>query len=145
WEISPELSRKLLHLLSSLVAACLPSFMSFKSIALLALMFVPFMAVSRQVNLFPAIHSIERSTLGEIYFPLGIFGVAVIFPNSTLYTYGVLVMGISDCFAGIIGQQFGRKSYELFGAYKTYLGSAAFFLITLSLSFIVLEIEKGLS
>ncbi len=65
WTIEPEASRELVHLSSGVVAAGLPLVMSFPAIVVLALLFIPFMAVSRRIGLFPAVHGVERVTWGE--------------------------------------------------------------------------------
>lgn len=105
WAIDPEVSRRLVHLSSGVLAAGLPLVMSFPTIVALALLFIPFMVVSRRMGLFPAVHGVERATWGEVYFPLGVLLAAVLFPRSTPYAYGVLVMGVSDPFAGFAGQR----------------------------------------
>jgi hypothetical protein len=93
WTIEPEASRMLVHLSSGVVAAGLPLVMSFPAIVVLALLFIPFMAVSRRIGLFPAVHGVERVTWGEVYFPLGILVAAALVPYPVPYAYGVLVMG----------------------------------------------------
>src|SRR5207244_1328281 len=98
----------------------------FPAIVVLAAAFVPFMVVSRRLNLFPIIHRAERSTLGEVYCPLGVLTVAALVPHRTAYAFGILVMGISDTVAALGGQRFGRRAYRIFVAHKTYVGSVAF-------------------
>lgn len=133
-KVSPELSRRYVHLSSGIVAAYLPVLMSFAEISALAFLFIPFMFVSRRIGLFPAVHAVERSTLGEIYFPLGVLLTALLFPRAAPYSYGILVMGVSDALAGLVGQRFGRRGYRVPGGRKTYLGSAAFLASTVVLS-----------
>jgi phytol kinase len=134
WKMEPELPRKFAHVASGVLAAALPLFMSFGAVAVLALLFVPFMVFSRRVALFPAVHRVERSTLGEMYFPLGVLAVALAFPERVPYSYGVLVMGLSDAAASLVGQRYGRRVYRIFRTCKTYAGSGAFFATTLLLT-----------
>jgi len=131
WHVEDESARKFAHVTSGLVAAVLPAFMSFAAIAVLAALFIPFMLVTRRYGIFPAVHRAERSTLGELYFPIGVLLVAVLFPEPAAYTYGVLVMAVSDAAAGLIGKRFGHRTYRIFGALKTYVGSCVFFASTL--------------
>ncbi len=145
WKVDPELSRKLVHLSSGMVAASLPMAMSFLAIAVLALLFIPFMVVSRRIGLFPAVHGVERVTWGEVYFPLGVLLAAVMFPTPTPYSYGVLVMGVSDPFAGFAGQRYGQRPYRVLAAHKTYVGSAVFFMTTALLTLGTLALTDGLS
>lgn len=134
WGLAPESARKLAHVSSGVVAACLPLVMPFAAVVVLAAAFIPFMVVSRRLALFPSLHGVERSTLGEIYFPLGVLFVAALVPHRGAYVFGVLVMGISDAVASLVGQRFGRRTYSAFSATKTYVGSAAFLATTIVLA-----------
>lgn len=145
WRIGAELSRKLVHLSSGVVAAGLPLVMSFLSVIVLAALFIPFMVVSRRVGLFPAVHGVKRATWGEVYFPLGVVLAAALFPQATPYAYGMLVMGMSDSFAGLTGQRWGRRVYRLGTAHKTYVGSATFFATTFVLTGGALAVAGSLS
>lgn len=145
WSIAPEVSRRLAHLASGVLAAALPLVMSFPAVVVLALLFIPFMVISRRRGLLPAIHGVERATWGEAYFPLGVLLTAALFPAPAPYAYGVLVMGVSDPFAGFAGQRYGRRSYRVLRAHKTYVGSAVFLVTTLVLSVGVMAVASGLS
>ena len=138
WKLAPELARKSAHVSCGVVAAALPIFMSFLAVAVLALLFVPFMLVSRRLDLFPAVHAVERSTLGETYFPLGVCAVALAFPHLGAYAYGILVMALADAAAGVAGERYGRRAYKLFTAWKTYVGSGAFLAVTLVLTVVAM-------
>jgi dolichol kinase len=132
WRVGDEAARKFAHVACGLVAAVLPAFMSF----------IPFMLVSRRYGIFPAVHRAERSTLGELYFPVGVLVVAVLFPEPAAYTYGVLVMAVSDAAAGLLGKRFGHRTYRISGALKTYVGSFAFFASTLVITCAVLALGE---
>lgn len=134
WSLRPESGRKLAHVSCGILAAALPVALSFDAIAVLAGGFVPFMVVSRRLGLFPLVHGGERTTHGEIYFPVGIFLVAVLVPHTAPYVFGVLVLALSDAVAGVAGERYGRRSYDLLGAHKTYLGSAWFLVMTTALA-----------
>lgn len=127
WGIEPELSRKAVHVASGVAAAGLPWVLSFRAVTVLALAFVPFMVVSRRIDLFPAVHRVERTTLGEVWFPLGVALAAAVVPHRAAYGFGVLVMGLSDAFASLAGRRYGRRRYRALGGTKTWLGSAVFF------------------
>lgn len=134
WGIEAELSRKVVHVASAVVAAGLPWVMPFGTVVALALAFVPFMVVSRRLDLFPAVHRVERTTLGEVWFPLGVALAAALVPHRAAYGFGVLVMGLSDAFASLAGRRWGRRGYRgLLGATKTWLGSAVFLATTVAL------------
>ena len=134
WSLRPEVGRKLAHVSCGVLAAALPVALDFSAIVLLAAGFVPFMVVSRRLGLFPVVHAGERTTYGEIYFPLGVLLAAVLVPHGVPYAFGVLVLALADAVAAIAGGRFGRRTYRLLGAHKTYVGSAAFFATTLALA-----------
>lgn len=137
-KINTESSRKLVHIVAGTTAALLPLVMTFHEIIALSILFIPVMLISKRANIFSSIHSVKRSTFGEVYFPLAILLTALLFPRNSEYMYGLLVLGISDGSASIIGQKYGKKKYQLFGHKKSYAGSLAFFIATLVIGIIIL-------
>ena len=133
--LEPEIARKLAHISCGVLAACLPLVMTLYSAAIVAALFIPFMLISRSIGLFPSVHRAEPSSLGEIYFPLGVMAAALFAPSAAAYSFGVLVMGLSDAFASLAGTRYGKRSYRLPAAHKTFLGSAVFLATTLVLAF----------
>lgn len=127
FKLNTEITRKVAHILSGISSALLPFILSFTEIAILACIFIVVMFVSKKGNIFSAIHGVKRQTYGEVYFPLAILVSAVFFPSQLIYTYGLLVMGVSDGLASIFGQAFKSKGFSLFNHHKTYAGSGAFF------------------
>jgi len=121
----------------------------------------------RWLNVYRGVHSIERKTLGELYFPIGVALSAFIFlpasaptlvsgqANIVLFQFGVLVMGFADTTAAIIGVHYGKHKFtfvdpraKIFGAgasKKSVEGSSAFFvttfLILLFFNFFSIEIK----
>jgi phytol kinase len=133
-KMRPETSRKLAHVSAGVIAAGLPLFMSVESIAVLAAAFIPIMLLSRHFWLLPSIHSAERATLGEAYFPLGVLLAALLFTRPLFFAFGVLVMAVSDAVAGVVGARYGRHRYPVLGGHKTYEGSAGFFIVTVPIA-----------
>ena len=103
------------------------------------------MVVSRRLGLFPIVHGGERTTHGEVFFPLGVLLTAALVPHRLPYVFGVLVLALSDAVAGLAGGRFGRRSYRLLGAHKTYLGSAVFFAATIVLGIAALVASDPVS
>jgi dolichol kinase len=138
WKVSGEATRKLVHVSVGLSVALLPFVMTFRDIALLGVIFVAAMALSRKLRAFGSIHDVERRTWGEICFPLGVALVAALFPNHLVFALAVLTLAISDVIACLVGRRVGGPGYNIGGGRKTYAGSAAFFLSALLLAVIVL-------
>ena len=137
WMLRAETGRKLAHISSGILAAVLPFFLPFPAIAGLGVAFVPFMVASRRLKLFPILQQAERSTLGEVYFPVGVVLAAVFVPKTPAYVFGILVMGLGDAFASLVGERFGRRIYRL-TAKKSYVGSATMFVTVSVIGFAVL-------
>jgi dolichol kinase len=136
--IPKELSRKLAHIIAGVSAAFLPSIMPFSSIVILAVVFLIVMILSRHFHLFKSIHDVKRHSYGELFFPVAIGLMALLFPEAMFYTYGILVMAIADGLAGLLGAQFGRKVYRLGNAKKSCIGSAVFFVTCSAIGWIIM-------
>ncbi|MEI7522426.1 MAG: hypothetical protein WCJ86_03080 [Candidatus Saccharibacteria bacterium] len=137
-KLNKEISRKIAHILAGTSASLLPLFMDFQQIMVLSLLFLPVMFVSKRKNIFSSIHEVSRRTFGELYFPVSIFLTALLFRNNQLFMYGVLVMALSDGFASVFGQSYGKKKFKLWQGEKTYVGSSFFFIITVIIGLVVL-------
>jgi phytol kinase len=139
WHLPPEAGRKLAHIVGGVMAACLPAILPFPAIVSLAGAFVPFMVITRRLGIFPLIHEAERSTHGEVYFPLGVMGAALLVPHAVEFAFGVLVMAVADASASLSGQRFGKRSYRIFAAGKTYVGSSVFLVTTMVLGILATQ------
>lgn len=137
-KLNKELSRKFIHIVSGVTVAFLPLFMSFHQIAILGVLFIPVMILSKKKNIFSSIHHVKRQTYGEIYFPVAIVITAILFPQKYLFMYGMLIMAISDGLASVIGQKYGKKKYQLFNSKKSYIGSSVFLLCSIFIGYILL-------
>ena len=136
--LSAELVRKLAHMSSAVLAAFLPLILSFDEIALLGIVFAGVMAVSQHLGVFTAIHGVSRSTYGEVMFPLGIAALALLCPSPLPYAYGVLVLGLGDGLAAVVGERFGRRAIPLVRTRKTLWGTGAFVAVCFALGVMLL-------
>ena len=142
--LSPELVRKLAHMSSAVLAAMLPLVVSFAEIALLGLFFAALMALSLRVGLFNAIHGVSRATYGEVFFPLGIAALAVACPSELPFAFGVLVLGVCDGLAALVGGRFGRRVVPLVETRKTLWGTGTFLVACFALG-VLLMLPTGVS
>lgn len=134
-----ELSRKFIHIVSGVAVAGLPLILTFREIQFLSALFILFMIISKNINIYKSIHSVERKTLGEIYFPISVLLLATFFPNTFIFSYGLLVMAFSDGFASLFGQKFGIKKYKIISE-KSFIGSYVFFVTTFIITFLLLQL-----
>lgn len=72
---------------------------------------------------------------GLIYYPLSITILVLMMYNGLsdgrIVTASVLIMGLGDGLAAIIGSHFGRHGYKALGGKKSMEGSAAMFIVSL--------------
>ncbi|MEP7205107.1 MAG: hypothetical protein ABI716_02855 [Candidatus Saccharibacteria bacterium] len=132
------LSRKLAHIGGSLIGFLTAYFLNLNEIIITCTILAVVLFVTRRSHLFSSIHAVKRKTLGEVYLPLGIMICALLFiPHDVAaFQFGVLIMGISDALAGLIGEKFGRHFIKLYGGKKSIEGSLAFFVSSLLLTIV---------
>ena len=127
-----ELSRKFIHITVGSFVAFWPFFLDWNQIKLLSIAFVVVVLVSKQLNVFQAIHSVNRPTKGEIFFALAVGAVALISEDKWIYMAAVLQMSLADGLAAIIGTMYGKSTrYTVFGHVKSIYGTATFFVTSL--------------
>jgi phytol kinase len=127
-----DITRKIAHILASLITFSTPYYLTKGEIVSMGILFSILMIITKSFGLIPSIHTVERKTLGEIYFPIGIALSAFIFlPDHILaFQCGMLVLGISDAMASLVGIPYGKHIYKIFGNKKSLEGSLSFFIST---------------
>lgn len=128
-----EFSRKFVHITVGSFVAFWPFFLSWNQIRILGLGFLIVVGVSKYFRLFRAIHSVQRPTLGELYFALAVGLVTLITQDKWIYMAALLQMSLADGFAAVIGVRFGRQSYLMFSHRKSLAGSLTFFVTSLAI------------
>ncbi|CAN5411763.1 SEC59/DGK1/VTE5 family protein [soil metagenome] len=140
-----EASRKFVHISVGTLVALWPLLLSWKQIELLSLAFVVGVIVSRQFNIFKAIHAVERPTWGELYFGASVGLIAITTHEPAIYAVALLHMSLADGLAAVIGHAYGRKSvYRVFGARKSGVGTLTFLVVSLAI-LTVFSVQQGIS
>ena len=113
-----------------------PLFLDQKQIILICIIFASILLVTKRTRIFSSIQGIERTTLGEVFLPIGVAVCALFFvpENIKSYQFGVLIMGISDGLAGLIGEKFGKNPLKILCVKKTIEGTLIFFVTSLVLT-----------
>lgn len=133
-KIHHEISRKIIHLVIGTFVAFWPFFLSWNDIKLLSVALLVVVVVSKYLNIFQAIHGVERSTWGEIFFALVVGVLAFVTQDKWIYTAALLQMSLADGMAAIVGTYFGRNHrYHVIGHIKSIPGTMAFFVISLAI------------
>lgn len=128
-----EFSRKFVHITVGSFVAFWPFFLSWNQIRLLSLGFLIVVGISKYFRLFRAIHSVQRPTMGELYFALSVGLVTVITQDKWIYAASLMQMSLADGFAAVMGVRFGRQSYLVFSHRKSLVGTLTFFFTSLAI------------
>jgi phytol kinase len=140
-----EASRKFVHITVGSFVALWPLLLTWSQIEFLSIAFVAAVVVSRQFNLFKAIHSVQRPTWGELYFGAAVGLVAVSTHQPAIYAVALLHMSLADGFAAVIGEKYGRGSiYRIFGAKKSRIGTLTFLAVSITI-LSVFSIQQSVS
>lgn len=132
----PEHSRKLLHVIAGLVGLGLPwLFQAIWPVALLGgIVLLGLLILRRSAGLRhgigTVIHGVERHSLGDVCFPLGVFLVFVLAGRDHLsFQVAILTLTLADPAAALVGLRYGHHHYRVGSADKTLEGSAAFCIV----------------
>jgi dolichol kinase len=141
-----EVTRKLVHLASGLPVLFFPwIFQSTWPVLGLSGFIAGILAWARHRGMLRSVHGVERSSRGELLYPLGIvllFWMA--HDQPVLYLVSVLVLIVSDPAAALIGSSYGRSRYEVEEHWRSWEGSLAFFLMTFLAVHLPLVLMAGL-
>jgi len=132
------ITRKMAHFGGALIALLSPLFLNQKEVILISIIFAGVLFLTRRTELFSSIHAVNRNTLGEVFLPMGVALCALFFLPDDIksFQFGVLIMGISDGLAGLIGEGFGKRYFKLFTSRKSIEGTCIFFATSLILTYL---------
>lgn len=129
-----ELSRKFIHVTVGSLVAFWPFWFSWQQIEILSALFLVVLVISKLLGVFQAIHSVQRPTWGEFFFAISVGGVPLLTHNRWIYVAALLQMALADGLAAIVGVTYGNgQAYTVFRHKKTLLGTATFFLVSLTI------------
>jgi phytol kinase len=127
-----EFSRKFVHVTVGSFTAFWPFFMSWDNIRFLSLSFLVVVALSKYLNVFTAIHSVQRPTWGELFFAAVAGALTLVTNNKWVFAAALLQMSLADGFAAVVGTRYGKSSqYVMFRHIKSYVGSLTFFVLSI--------------
>ena len=129
-----EFGRKFVHILVGSFVAFWPLYLSWNQIRLLSLAFLVVVIITTYLNLFHAIHSVQRPTYGEFFFALIVGLLTFITDSTAVYMAAILQMSLADGLAAIVGTRYGRENkYHLLGHTKSLAGTLTFFVVSLAI------------
>jgi phytol kinase len=140
-----ELTRKLLHIGSGLIALLFPLFFkTLTGVVYLGMFFTGLLLLLRNMEKFRGgigrtLRKDERQSRGDIYFILSIMILWVFsYSNRILYYIPLLILIFPDAMAALGGVKFGKRKYKSVVGEKSIEGSAIFFTVTLAITFLSL-------
>lgn len=151
FKIRGEITRKFAHFASILAVIPMPyMFNSHWYVLILALVFFAVLFITQKGKLLNSIHDIKRKSIGSYLLPLSIyltFLAASLYQNKFIYILPMLILAICDPMAAILGMNIKKYNGRiiLFGHKfnKTWLGSGAFFAMSLIITIIALYYYRG--
>lgn len=137
-----ESMRKFFHVLHGIIVASLVIFAPLSVVIIVEVFFLMSMFVARYlyehfsrlpwVRYLGRTYNVNRVSYGDFFFPISVIIAAFIADTKWELAAAVLILGLADAAAALIGKRFGRNnSYEVFGQKKSLIGSAAFLAVTM--------------
>jgi phytol kinase len=138
----PELVRKLLHMGMGLVTLAFPWMFdeAWPVLVMAALSILGLVSLrlvqSLRVGLGDVVGAVKRTSLGEIYFPVAVTALFLLYLDEdpqpanrrvVLYCVPVLLLALADAAAALVGIGYGRWRYATADGEKSVEGSIAFF------------------
>lgn len=141
-----ESFRKLFHVIHGIALAGLAfvvplSWLIFLEIFFLISVFVARVLLVQRYNpflkwvgYFGRAYRVGRLSYGEFFYPVSAIILVLLAQSKWEFATAILILGLSDTAAALIGKRYGKKSsYSVFGQKKSLIGSVAFFMTTLGL------------
>jgi phytol kinase len=150
-KIKGEITRKFAHFTATVGVVPFPYiFSSHWSVLILAIIFSIVFLVTKYSKQLESIHDIERKSVGSYLLPLSIyitFLMANLLDNKFIYILPMLILGICDPMAAIVGMGMKKNNYQIkiFGidTGKSLFGSGAFLISSFVISIIALYFKRG--
>ena len=141
---SPEVNRKLVHILTGVLIFFTPFFfVSSKPLILMAVIFIGVNYFGVKTEKLKGMHNTQRQTYGTVYYPISfLLLVLLCWKNyKTAIMLSMLVLALSDALAAIVGENLRNPhEYRLWEDKKSLEGSAVMFVTTFLIVFILLPI-----
>lgn len=127
FRLDAEVTRKVTHVAGGILALFLPLFFrSHWTVLILGVLFFLLLIATKRMAIMRSVHDVERSTNGEIYFPLALaftYLAASLSDTFQFYPAAILALTLGDTAAWLVGKRYGTHHYHMFGDRKSVEGS----------------------
>ena len=146
-KVNPEISRKIVHIGTGNVILFawwleIPAWVGITAGVISAAIAL----ISYQVPILPSVNSVGRKSLGTFFYAVSI-GVLIgwfWFVEQPEYAaLGILIMAWGDGLAAVIGQNFGKHPYQVWGMKKSWEGSLTMCLVSYTVCSLILLTVQG--
>ncbi|WP_286858981.1 MULTISPECIES: diacylglycerol/polyprenol kinase family protein [Sphingobacterium] len=142
FKIRVEFTRKLVHIGTGIISLLFPILLaSHWSVLFLCGVFAVIVVLSLKFNLLQSIHAIDRKSAGSLAYPAAVYLCFVtqtyLDDRNIFYYLPLATLAICDPMAALSGKKWPLGPYMVLGAKKTVLGSIAFFISAIVLTFFI--------
>ena len=134
-KLSPEVSRKFVHVMVGILVSLAPFFLSEKlPVIILGILFTILNYIAIKNDSLKGMHTTERVSFGTVYFPIAFTMLVIMFwdRNIVIFIVAMLILTFADTAATIIGERSNSKNkFILWHDKKSWAGSIAFFTVAL--------------
>ena len=127
-----EVARKLVHFAHALTIVGWPIFVGYWLVIFGEVLFVAAVLAAQEYKIFHELRQIDRKTWGEFFFPAGVIILALLTPPIWLFVIAIMLLGLADGAAAIVGKRLKSYRYKVFGQQKSVAGSLAFFTVAVA-------------
>ena len=144
-KVASYITRKVVHIGCALVAVLLPFFVDLKTVIGLGIGFFLLLIITKRKKILNSVHEIGEDSIGALLFPVGVVLTALIYwpINILIFQGSVLILGLSDGFAGLIGKRY-EKNVHMIYKNKSVEGSLVFFFLTFIILIYLLNLNGTL-
>lgn len=129
--LSRELTRKIAHIGIAVMVSVWPLYLDQPIIISLGVVLTLGVMVAAKLGVTSSIHGVTRRNYGDITFGLAVIVTALIAPTAAIFSAALLILGIADGLAAVIGTVWGKATrYRVFGDGKSIVGTLTFFVVT---------------
>ncbi len=148
FKLSPELSRKFVHVMVGVLVSLAPFFLRTSlPVIVLGLLFTVLNYITLTKDSLKGMHTTERISYGTVYFPIAFTLLVIMFwdRNLVIFIISMLILAFSDTAATMVGERINsERKFILWHDKKSLPGSLAFFVATVLVVFFAYPIYASL-
>jgi phytol kinase len=146
--VKVEVTRKLVHMVTGLLALLFPIMLgNHWLVLLLSILFAIILFISLRYKLLQSINAIDRDSVGSLAYPLAVYASYLVydyFHQQYVYFYmPMIVLAICDPVAALSGRRWPLGKYSSAKESKTLMGSTMFFMSAFFLILLLLQLLQS--